>query len=63
MFNLMFLVLFTMPWECCRMYLKFFVRMLERGNSMQMQYEDTLLSSGDLCLKAQFFGVTMDIPY
>ena len=35
--------------------------MLERGTSMQMQYEDILLSSGDLCLKAQFFGVTMDV--
>ena len=45
------------------MYLKVFVCMLKRGNSMQMQYEDTLLSSGDLRLKAQFFGVTMEIPY
>ena len=35
--------------------------MLERGTSMQMQYEYIFLSSGDLCLKAQFFGVTMDV--
>ena len=34
--------------------------MLEKGTSIQIQYEDILLSSGDLCLKAQFFGVTMD---
>ena len=56
----MFLVLFTIPWECCRMYPKVFVCMLKRGNSMQMQNDDTLLSSGDLHLKAQLFSVTMD---
>ena len=28
---------------------------------MQMQYEDIFLSTGDLFLKAQFFGVTMDV--
>ena len=28
---------------------------------MQMQHEDIFLSSGGLCLKAQFFGVTMDV--